>query len=429
MRIISHKARGYAKAIESLNRRPEPASHVEKSVAAIIKAVKQRGDEALCTFARKFDKVDLTAKTLRVSPAELRAAVKAVDARTEEIVAAASLNVTRFATKSMRRDWKMKNTQGAEVGEVFQPFERVGIYVPGGSAPLVSTSIMTVAIAKAAGVPEIVVCTPCGSDGSVNQALLYALKMAGATEIYKVGGAHAIAAMAWGTASIAPVTKIFGPGNSYVVEAKRQTFGVVAIDLLPGPSEVLILADKTGRPDWIAADLLAQAEHGGDSVAGLISNSKELIDNVKKALTKQLKTLSRQEQLQRSLKEGCFAVHVSTMNEGLKLVNNFAPEHVTLISKDEDRLIPKIKTAGAIFVGNESPVAAGDFLAGPSHTLPTGGAGKSFAGLTVDQFQRRTSIVRYTTQSIHKSAQIIEDFSALEGLDAHGRSATIRLEP
>ncbi|MGK0187846.1 MAG: histidinol dehydrogenase [Verrucomicrobiales bacterium] len=428
MKIISHKARGYAKAIEGLNRRAEPASHVEKSVSAIIKAVRKRGDQALFSYALKFDKVRLTARTLRVSAAELRAAVKSVDSHTEEIVAAAQLNVTRFANKSMRRDWKMKNAQGAEVGEVFQPFERVGIYVPGGSAPLVSTSIMTVAIAKAAGVPEIAVCTPCGPDGTVNPSLLYALKVAGATEIYKIGGAHAIAALAWGTESITPVTKVFGPGNSYVVEAKRQTFGVVAIDLLPGPSEVLILSDKSGRADWIAADLLAQAEHGGDSVAGLISNSKALIDEVKKSLTKQLDTLSRQAQLQHSIKEGCFAVHVSSMAEGIKLVNDFAPEHVTLIAKNEDALISKIRTAGAIFVGNESPVAAGDFLAGPSHTLPTGGAGKSFAGLTVDQFQRRTSIVRYTRQSIEKSAQIIKDLSDLEGLDAHGRSATIRLE-
>ncbi|MCB1098209.1 MAG: histidinol dehydrogenase [Verrucomicrobiae bacterium] len=428
MRIISHKARGYAKSIEALNRRAEPASHVEKSVAAIIRAVRSRGDSALFSYARKFDKVQLTAETLRVSRAELRAATKSVSKRTQEIVAAAHRNVTQFAVKSMRKDWKMKNAQGAEVGEVFQPFDRVGIYVPGGSAPLVSTSIMTVAIARAAGVPEIAVCTPCGPDGSINQALLYALQIAGATEIYKVGGAHAIAALAWGTASIPPVTKIFGPGNSYVVEAKRQAFGVVAIDLLPGPSEVLILADKTGRADWIAADLLAQAEHGGDSVAGLISDSLPLINDVKAALKAQLKTLSRQKQLQQSLKEGCFAVHVPSMAKGLELVNAFAPEHVTLIARNPEPLISRIRTAGAIFVGNDSPVTGGDFLAGPSHTLPTGGAGKSFAGLTVDQFQRRTSIVRFDQKSIRKSAQIIEDFSALEGLDAHGRSATIRLE-
>ena len=428
MRIISHKARSYAKSVEELSRRAEPASHVEKAVASIVKAVRQKGDAALFSYARKFDKVNLTAETLRVSTKELRAATESTDTRTQKIVAASQRNVTRFASRSMRRDWTMKNGQGAVVGEVFQPFERVGVYVPGGSAPLVSTSIMTVAIAKAAGCPEIVVCTPCGPDGTVNSALLYALQVAGATEIYKVGGAQAIAALAWGTESVAPVAKIFGPGNSYVVEAKRQAFGVVAIDLLPGPSEVIVMSDKTGRADWIAADLLAQAEHGGDSVAGLISDSETLIKDVKAELKRQLKTLTRQKQLQQSLKEGCFAVYASSMAEGIRLVNAFAPEHLTLIAKNADRLIPQVRTAGAIFVGNLSPVAVGDFLAGPSHTLPTGGAGKSFAGLTVDQFQRRTSIVRLDADSIRKSAPIVRDFSALEGLDAHGRSAMIRLE-
>lgn len=428
MKVLSHTSRNYARSIEALSRRAEPALEVEKSVATIIKAVRQRGDTALCAFARKFDDARLTAATLRVSAGELATATQQVDARTEEIVEASRRNVTRFAQRSLRRDWKMKNAQGAEVGEVFQPFERVGIYVPGGSAPLVSTSIMTVAIAKAAGVPEIAVCTPCGADGTVNSALLYALQVAGATEIYKVGGAQAIAAMAWGTDTIAPVAKIFGPGNRFVVEAKRQVFGVVAIDLLPGPSEVLVLADASGRADWIAADLLAQAEHGGDSIAGLVSDSRMLITDVKAQLKKQLKTLSRQKQLRQALDDGCFAVHVASLLDGVRLVNAFAPEHLTLIAKEAETLLPQIRTAGAIFIGNHTPVAAGDFLAGPSHTLPTGGAGKSFAGLTADQFQRRTSIVRLDAQSIRKSAPVINDFSALEGLDAHGRSAMIRLE-
>ena len=428
MKTISFKSRSYADELAKLSRRAEPAAHVEKSVRTIVKAVRSRGDTALVAFAKKFDGATLTPGGIRVSEQELSAAVEAIDKKTAAIIAASHKNVTRFAKRSLRKDWTMKNAQGAEVGEVFQPFERVGVYVPGGSAPLVSTSIMTVAIAKAAGVPEIAVCTPCGADGTVNAALLYALKIAGATEIYKIGGAQAIAALAYGTDTIAPVVKIFGPGNSYVVEAKRQVFGVVSIDLLPGPSEVLVLADRSGRADWIAADLLAQAEHGGDSVAGLISDSAQLIKDVKAQIRKQLRKLSRQEQLKKALDQGCFLLLSKDMDEGVQIANDFAPEHLTLISKRESTLLPKIRTAGAIFLGNDSPVAAGDFLAGPSHTLPTGGAGKSFPGLTVDQFQRRTSIVRLDRASIRKSAPIIEGFSALEGLDAHGRSAMIRLD-
>jgi histidinol dehydrogenase len=429
VKTISYKSRGFEKATAALSRRAEPASHVQKTVAVIIKRVREKGDAALIGYAKRFDRASLTPETLRVSKSELNTAEKAVSAETRKIIAASHKNVTRFAEKSMRRDWKMKNSQGAEVGEVFQPFERVGVYVPGGSAPLVSTSLMTVAIGKAAGVPEIAVCTPCGENGIVNDALLYALQLAGATEIYKIGGAQAIAALAYGTGTIDPVTKIFGPGNSFVVEAKRQVFGVVSIDLLPGPSEALVLADETGRADWIAADLLAQAEHGPDSAVGVISDSEELLKNVKSEVHRQIRTLMRQAPLRKVIKDGCFLVLVPNLNVGAKLVNDFAPEHLTLISRAEAKLVPMIRTAGAIFLGNHSPVAAGDFLAGPSHTLPTGGAGKSFPGLTVDQFQRRTSIVRFDARAIAKSAGMIQKFSALEGLDAHGRSATIRLEP
>lgn len=322
----------------------------------------------------------------------------------------------------------MTNEQGAEVGEVFHPFERVGIYVPGGTAPLVSTSLMTVTLAAAAGVPEIVVCTPCGRDGKVNAALLAALKLAGATEVYKVGGAQAIAAMAFGTATIRPVAKIFGPGNSYVVEAKRQTFGVVSIDLLPGPSEVMILADRSGDPRMLAADVLAQAEHGKDSQAGFVTNDASLLDAVIAEVDRQAETLSRQAMLRPVLEKGVFFILVPSMSAGADLVNAYAPEHLCLVVEDEAAILPKIRTAGAIFLGNSSPVAVGDFLAGPSHTLPTGGAGKSFPGLTADMFQRRTSIIRLNKESCTKSEPIVRAFAVMEGLDAHGNSVRVRVD-
>jgi histidinol dehydrogenase len=314
------------------------------------------------------------------------------------------------------------------VGERFDPFERVGIYVPGGTAPLASTAIMTVTLAAAAGVREIVVATPSDASGKINDALLFALRHAGASEVYRVGGAQAIAALAFGTENIKPVFKIFGPGNAYVVEAQRQVFGRVAIDLLPGPSEILILADASANPAWIAADLLAQAEHGKGSQIVLVTTSASLLRAVERALAAQLEKLRRREHLAGVLENGATLILVRTLIEAVRIANAFAPEHISIVTKEDAKIAVQIRSAGAIFIGAHSPVVAGDFVAGPSHTLPTGGAGKSFSGLSVDMFQRRTSIVRFDARSLARSVETILQFSAIEGLDAHGRSATIRFE-
>lgn len=428
MRILRHDQKNFASTLKKLDRRYAPPAGVEAIVKGILDEVLEKGDAALIELSNRFDKAGFTtAKQLRVTPAELAAADAAVDETTKKAIAASRKNVTDFAKRSLRKDWTGKNAQGALVGERYLPFQRVGIYVPGGSAPLVSTSNMTVCLAAAAGCPEIVVMTPPGPGGVVNPALLYALKEAGATEIYKVGGAQGLAAMAYGTKTIRPVLKVYGPGNSFVVEAKRQLFGVVAVDLLPGPSEVVTLSDASGNPAYIAADMLAQAEHGGDSIMGLVTDSEKLLHAVKAEIEKQIQTLSRQAQLKKALKDGAWMVLVESLEDGVALVNAFAPEHLSLIVRNENAVVPLITTSGAIFLGNDSPVAVGDFLAGPSHELPTGGAGKSFPGLTVDMFQRRTSIVRLDKDSIRKSAPIVEAFAKVEGLDAHGRSATIRV--
>ena len=426
MKIIRHTDPGYPAAASALNRRAEASDAVREVVSGVIKAVRERGDAAVLELVEKFDGAKLTPAKMRVPQAELDAAWEAADATLKSALQASHRNVTAFAQRSMRQDWSFQNEQGANVGEVYHPFERVGCYVPGGTAPLVSTSIMTVAIAAAAGVPEIVVCTPCGRDGTVNAGLLAALKLAGATEVYQIGGSQAIAAMAYGTETIRPVTKIFGPGNSYVVEAKRQAFGVVSIDLLPGPSEVLILADKSGNPAFIAADILAQAEHGKDSMAGFITDDAALLDAVVAQVGVQCATLSRQAQLTPVLEKGVFLMLVPSLEEGARLANDFAPEHLSLITTREEAILPLIRTAGAIFLGNYSPVAVGDFLAGPSHTLPTGGSGKSFPGITADMFQRRTSIIRLDRESCAKSEPVVSAISAVEGLDAHARSVSIR---
>ena len=426
MKVLRPNDPGYPDAVAALNRRAEASDAVREVVSGVIKAVRERGDAAVIELVEKFDGAKLTPAQMRVSQDEIDAAWSSADPTLRSALEASHRNVAAFAKRSLRQDWNGTNEQGAAVGEVFHPFERVGCYVPGGTAPLVSTVMMTVAIAAAAGVPEIVVCTPCGRDGSVNPGLLAALKLAGATEVYKIGGSQAIAALAFGTETIRPVVKIFGPGNSYVVEAKRQAFGVASIDLLPGPSEVLILADKSGNPAFIAADILAQAEHGKDSMAGFLTDDAALLDAVVAEVDSQSKTLSRQAQLAPVLEKGVFCLLVPSLEEGARLVNEFAPEHLSLITTREEVILPMIRTAGAIFLGNHSPVAVGDFLAGPSHTLPTGGSGKSFPGITADMFQRRTSIIRLDRESCAKSESVVSAFSQVEGLDAHGRSVSIR---
>ena len=422
MRVLRFSDPDFSGALSALKRSAEAAPEVQDTVREILQTVRKAGDTALLDYTRKFGGPSLSEKKLRVTGAPK------VDAATREAITIAHANVLAFARKSLRKSWTMKNAQGGLVGERYDAFPRVGIYVPGGTAPLVSTAVMTVTLAAAAGVPEIVVTTPAGADGKVNEALLFALQYCGATEVYRVGGAQAIAALAYGTHSICEVQKIFGPGNAYVVEAKRQVFGKVAIDLLPGPSEILVLADATANPSWIASDLLAQAEHGKGSSILFLTNSAKLLKSVEAAITAQLATLQRQNHLASVLDHGCALILVRSIKDAVAIANDFAPEHISIVTKDDDGVAAQLRTSGAIFLGGWSPVAAGDFVAGPSHTLPTGGAGKSFPGLTVDMFQRRTSVVRLDAKSLKKSVPTITRFSEIEGLDAHGRSAEIRFE-
>lgn len=426
MRLVRPRDKNYARLLRSLDRRAIPDATVEKTVRAIIAAVQKDGDAALLRLTKKFGGPKLSPAQLQVPPPHLSAAWRDLDPTTRRALQAAHRNIRAFAAKSLRRGWSTRNAQGARTGERFDPFRRVGLYVPGGTAPLVSTALMTCTYAAAAGVKEIVAVTPAGPDGQVSPALLAALHLAGATEVYRIGGAQAVAALALGSKTIAPVDKIFGPGNRYVVEAKRQLFGRVAIDLLPGPSEILVIADRTAHPAWVAADLLAQAEHGRDSAAVLLTDSPAVLTATAREVEKQARTLPRGKILQDSLKNASLVL-VASMDEAVNLANAYAAEHVSLQVQNPRRLAPRLLTSGAIFLGGYSPVAVGDFLAGPSHELPTGGAGKSFAGLTADQFQRRTSLVELDRRSLAKSVPLVEAFARVEGLDAHGRSARIRL--
>jgi len=402
---------------------------IEDRARTICDAVRTRGDEALLEFTERFDGARLTVEQLPATKAELLQASLKADQGLRQAVTLAGRNIEMFSRRSLRRNWSAKNAQGARVGEKFDPFQRVGIYIPGGTAPLVSTALMTITLARVAGCPEIVVCTPCGKDGAINPALLFAVRAAGATEIYRLGGAQAIAAMAYGTATVRAVRKIFGPGNAYVVAAKRLLFGQVAIDLLPGPSELLVLADNSAEAKYIAADMLAQAEHGsGHERVWVVTPSASLLAEVQEELERQLPTLSRREFAERALKNNGWGILVKTIGQGVELANQLAPAHCEIMARQPQKLAEKIVTAGAIFLGPYSPTVLGDYVAGPSHTLPTGGAGASFSGLTVDQFQRRTSVVEYSSAALKKSLPALAKFAEVEGLDAHGRSAEVRVQ-
>jgi len=430
MKVIRHSDAKFARKLREATAASSLFNpEIEKRTRAILDGVHARGDAALLEFTERFDGAKLTADRLTITQAELFNASLAADEPLRRAVAEAEKNIAAFAKKSLRKNWRMKNSHGATVGEKFDPFQRVGVYIPGGKAPLASTALMTITLARAAGCPEIVACTPCGRDGGINPALLFTTRAAGATEIYRVGGAQAIAAMAYGTKTIRRVQKIFGPGNAYVVTAKRLLVGHVAIDLLPGPSELLVLADDTADPKFAAADMLAQAEHGsGHERVWLVTTSDKILKAVEKEIAKQLPKLARREFIQRALENNGWLIQVKTLEDGVALANRLAPEHCEVMTHNPRKVSEGILTAGAIFIGPWSPTVLGDYVAGPSHTLPTGGAGASFAGLTVDQFQRRTSVVEYTRTSLKKALPAVKKFAELEGLGAHGKSAEVRVK-
>jgi len=429
MNVLKHSDKDFAARLAQLAAASslfDPV--VEERARGIVDAVRARGDAALLELTARFDGARLTAEQLAVSAEELFNASIAADESLRAAVKEAERNIAAFARKSLRKNWSARNSHGATVGEKFDGFGRVGIYIPGGTAPLVSTALMTIVLARVAGCREIVVCTPPGKDGTVNPALLFAARVAGATEIYKAGGAQAIAALALGTATIRPVQKIFGPGNAYVVAAKRLLVGHVAIDLLPGPSEVLVLADDSANPKFIAADLLAQAEHGsGHERVWLVTTSAQVLKATEKEIARQLPQLSRRDFIAKALANNGWLIQVKSLTDGIALVNRLAPEHCEVMIRQQQQAVKEITTAGALFLGGWSPTVLGDYVAGPSHTLPTVGAGRSFAGLTVDQFQRRTSVVSYSKPALKRGLGAVRKFAELEGLDGHGQSAAIRL--
>jgi histidinol dehydrogenase len=430
VKIVRWPSEEHSAVVEQFLTRPAFDVDAEVSARAILDDVRVRGDLAVIEYARRFDRVSLEPGNLAVEWSELVAARENIDAGSREAVREAHKRVAAFARSGMKEDWQMSSPRGGILGEQYKPLERVGIYVPGGSAPLASTVIMTVTLAKVAGVAEIVVCTPSDPQGRINPVLLHALEVAGATEVYRVGGAQAIGMMAYGTASCRKVRKIVGPGNTYVTAAKKLVYGQVALDLVAGPSEVAVLADDTASARFVAADLLSQAEHGsGWEKAMLATPSAKLARDVQAELASQSLTLRRRPTVEKVMAGGMLLVVVNNLDDGMALCNRFAPEHLEIITREPRNWLRKVTNAGAVFVGSWSPEAVGDFVAGPSHVLPTGGAAAMFSGLTVEDFRKRTSIVSFTRADLHDVLPHIEAFSRVEGLDAHARSAQVRFEP
>ncbi|MEI6056174.1 MAG: histidinol dehydrogenase [Lentisphaerota bacterium] len=427
MKIISYREKDFKEKLSQLFHRKAFSEDIAREVQPILEDVKARGDIAICEYALRFDKVTLEPGKFLVSDDEIKEADSSVSENRKNAIITAIENITDFASKQKPKNWTYSPRNGVELGEKFSPFSRVGAYIPGGTAPLVSTAIHTIAIAKTAGVKRIVAVTPAGKNGKINPELLYAMKIAGASEIYKLGGVYAIAALAYGTQSISKVEKIVGPGNAYVTAAKKFVYGDVAIDMVAGPSEILIIADNANNPNFIAADLLSQAEHGsGHEQAVLLSTSHALIERVKDSLDRQVKKLKRAVAIKKVMAEGIILIETENIEQSIELANSYAPEHIEIMCKDFDKVADKISAAGAIFLGEYTPESVGDFVAGPSHVLPTGGSAKYFSGITIDTFLRRSSLIKYSKQALENEIPFIERFAEMEGLDAHGNSALIR---
>ena len=411
-----------------LKRSPNNYGKFEAAVADILANVKEKGDEALFSYTKEFDKVEVTPETIRVTEAEIEEAYKAVDASLLEVIRKALVNIRSYHEKQRQNSWFTSTENGTMLGQKVTPLNRVGVYVPGGKAVYPSSVLMNIVPAKVAGVPHIVMTTPPGKDGKVNPSTLVAAKEAGADEIYKVGGAQAIGALAYGTASIPKVDKIVGPGNIFVALAKKAVYGHVSIDSIAGPSEILVLADETANAHYVAADLLSQAEHDEMASAILITTSTELAQNVEKEIEGYLKVLSRKEIIEKSLENFGYILIAEDMDEAIEAANEIASEHMEIVTKNAFEVMMKVRNAGAIFIGEYSSEPLGDYFAGPNHVLPTNRTAKFFSALSVDDFIKKSSIVYYSRSALQEIHKDIIQFASSEQLTAHANSIAVRFE-
>ena len=411
-----------------LKRSPNNYGKFESAVAEILAKVKSEGDEALFAYTKQFDKVEINKDTIRVAEEEIKEAYDTIDPALLDVIRKALVNIRTYHEKQIQNSWFTSTTNGAMLGQKVTPLNRVGVYVPGGKAVYPSSVLMNIVPAKVAGVPHIVMTTPPGKDGKVCASTLVAAREAGADEIYKVGGAQAVGALAYGTESIPKVDKIVGPGNIFVALAKKAVYGYVSIDSIAGPSEILVLADETANPRYVAADLLSQAEHDELACAILITTSREFADKVDQEVKGFVEVLSRKEIIQKSLDNFGYILIAEDMDEAIEAANEIAPEHMEIVTANPFEDMMKVKNAGAIFIGEYSSEPLGDYFAGPNHVLPTNGTAKFFSALSVDDFIKKSSIVYYSKAALRDIHKDIVQFATSEQLTAHANSIAVRFE-
>ena len=411
-----------------LKRSPNNYAQYEKTVADIIENVRENKDEAVFAYTKQFDGFDLSSQNVKVTTEEIEEAVASIDAEFIRVMERSATNIREYHEKQKRNSWFDAKEDGTILGQKVTPLDKVGIYVPGGKAAYPSSVLMNAIPAKVAGVNKIIMTTPCNKEGKVNPGTLAAAKVAGVDEIYKVGGAQAIAALAFGTESIPKVDKITGPGNIFVALAKKSVYGYVSIDSIAGPSEILVLADETANPRYVAADLLSQAEHDELASAILITISKELAEKVSECVVDFVSQLDRKEIMEKSLENYGYILVAETMEDAIEAANEIASEHLEILTKNPFEVMTKIRNAGAIFLGEYSSEPLGDYFAGPNHILPTNGTAKFFSPLSVDDFVKKSSIICYSKEALEKVHEDIELFAKKEGLTAHANSIAVRFE-
>ena len=405
---------------------------VKKDVVSVVEDVlndiKANGDEAVLKYTEKFDGVTLTGQSMKITKEEIDEAMKEIDPELMSIIQMAAKNIRTFHEKQKEEGFMMETGKGAQIGVKVRPLTTVGVYVPGGTAPLPSTVLMDCIPASVAGVKNLVFCTPPQKDGKIASVILVAATIAGATEIYKVGGAQAIGAMAYGTQTIPQVDKICGPGNIYVNTAKRLVFGQVDIDMFAGPSEILIIADDSAEPEFVAADMLSQAEHDVMASAIVLTTSQELANEVLKAVDRRSDEASRTVQLEKSLKDYCAIIVVDDIKTAIEFSEKISPEHLELCVENSDEVLEQINNAGAVFIGNYTPEPLGDYFAGPNHTLPTSGTARFFSPLNTGDFYKKMSILNYNKESLEQVASYVEKFAYSEGLECHAKAIEARMK-
>lgn len=429
MRMVTLTKQTTKDVLENLLKRsPGQYGSYEAAVKEILEKVREEGDRALFAYTKKFDRAEITEQNVQVTEEEIREAYEAVDPDLVDVIRKSLVNIRSYHEKQKQNSWFTSSEDGTMLGQKVTPLEKVGVYVPGGKAVYPSSVLMNIVPAKVAGVDRIIMTTPPGPDGKVNPSTLVAAKEAGADEIYKAGGAQAVAALAYGTESIPKVDKIVGPGNIFVALAKKTVYGHVSIDSIAGPSEILVLADDSANPRFVAADLLSQAEHDELASAILITTSRELAEKVSSEVDEFVKKLSRKDIIQKSLDQFGYILLAETMDQAVEAANAIASEHMEIVTRNPFEVMMKVRNAGAIFIGEYSSEPLGDYFAGPNHVLPTNGTAKFFSPLSVDDFIKKSSIVYYSRKALKKIHKDVEQFAASEQLTAHANSIAVRFE-